>query len=137
MLHGGPADPHGAGVAIQAHLHGLEHRLVLPSAHPPHRTCRALGLQAAGSARPGPVFVHQQSCFFRGEAPGQPLAGGTAVDVLLGQIDEVLLAEATLGLGVGCQGLWNVGLHPERLAGQDLLAVEVAAVGQHLEPLHA
>ena len=38
--------------------------------------------------------------FFCGEAIGEALVGKAEIDVLIGKVAEVLLAKATLGLGV-------------------------------------
>ena len=52
VLDGGPADAHGPGLAVQAFLHGVDDRLVLPAPHAALSAGRTLGLQrAAGAVR--------------------------------------------------------------------------------------
>lgn len=53
---------------------------------------------------------------------GKHLAGGTAVCVLVADIDEVLLAEPTVGLGSRGQRPWHVWRRAGLLAGEYLLA---------------
>ncbi len=67
--------------------------------------------------------------FFAGEAMGQALAGRAGIDVLVGHVAEILLAEPALRLGARGQRLGQGDGDPGPVAGQDLLAVEVAAVG--------
>ena len=50
------------------------------------------------------VTTQLLALLFAGETVGQPLAGGTAIDVLGRDINEVLFAEAAGSLGTG--GLW-------------------------------
>src|SRR5664279_3229583 len=65
----------------------------------------------------------------------QALARRTSVLVLLRHVDEVLLAEASVRLAVGCQRLRDIGGDARLLALQDLVAFEVAAVGNDREVL--
>src|SRR3974377_2128309 len=60
----------------------------------------------------------------------QMLAGWAGVMILLGVVDEVLSGEQA-ALGVArCQGLWHNRRDARAFAREDLVAVEVAAVGQ-------
>jgi hypothetical protein len=56
-------------------------------------------LQRAACAFGGPVDVEVHAVLDRGEAAGQGLPCRAAIDIVVGQVDEVLLAEASLGLG--------------------------------------
>ena len=62
---------------------------------------------------------------------GQVLASRTGVAVILGVVDEVGHGEeAALGVA-GCLCLGDAGQNSAALAGQHLVAVVIAAVGQH------
>ena len=61
------------------------------------------------------------------------LSGRTAIDILIAEIDEVLLAEAALCLNAGCHRFWKRNGDAGVVAGHDLLAVEVAAIGNGFE----
>jgi len=61
---------------------------------------RALGLDAAaGATGPVPVSVKRHAPLDNGHVIRKQGAGRAAVDVLVGQINEVLLAEAAVRLG--------------------------------------
>ncbi len=99
MLDGSAADTHVLGRAIQSLLHGVNHCFMFPAPDAALLAGGALVLECASSAVGSPIFVDVQTLLDRGEAPGQSLAGGAAIDVVIGDIDEVLLAEASIGLG--------------------------------------
>src|SRR5260221_3659563 len=61
------------------------------------------------------------------------LASRAAIDILLRQIDEVLLAKATFRLRARRHRFGQRHADACLLAGQDLLAIEVAAVGDGFE----
>ena len=84
---------HGLRVLVEPLLHGLDDMLVLPPCDPALHCRRAAALERAGPAGVGPVAAQPQPVFDGGEVVFQPLAGGTAIDVLLWQIDKVLLAK--------------------------------------------
>src|SRR5262245_1492624 len=65
------------------------------------------------------------------------LAGRTAIDILVSEIDEVLLAETALCLNAGCHRLWKRHRDAGPITGEDLLAAEVAAIGNGLELIDA
>src|SRR5258708_16150052 len=70
-------------------------------------------------------------------AVNQTLPCRTAVLVLLGNVDEILFAEAPVGLAVGGQRLGHVGPDARLLARQDFFAAEIATVcpdAQILDP---
>src|SRR5262245_37312852 len=101
MLGSGTADGHFVGIAIQALLNRLEHRLVLPACDAPLRPRRALRLYQALRAFVCPIAADLFAVLLAGEAVGQAPAGGTAVDVAADDIDEVLLAETAGSLCAG------------------------------------
>ena len=67
----------------------------------------------------------------------QQLAGGAAIDILLGQVSEVVLAELALRLHAGCCGLGQRHGDAGIVARLDLLAAVVAAIGNGLELVDA
>src|SRR5215475_13032553 len=64
---------------------------------------------------------------------GQLLTCRAAVDILCGQIDEILLAEPAVGLRARCHRLRHRHSDVGLLAGQNLRAVEVAAISDDIE----
>src|SRR5499433_3695266 len=68
---------------------------------------------------------------------GELLACRTNVNVLVSHIAEVLLAEASFGLCVRGHRLWQRNCDTSLLACPNLFAVEVTAVGDGIELLHA
>jgi len=93
-----------------------------PPRDPPLLASRAEAPERAGSAYGGPVTAQPQPVLDVGVAIGQPFAGRAAIDVLPGQIDEVLLAEATLGLGARCHRLWQRDRDAGLIAGETFFA---------------
>ena len=67
----------------------------------------------------------------------EALSSRASVFVVLGDVDEVELAEAPLGLAVGGHRLGHVGRDAGLLARQDLRTLEVAAIGDHSQLLVA
>src|SRR5437868_6479402 len=120
-------------VFIETSLHRLDHMLMLPSRDAALRTGRTLRLERALRTCAGPVVPQILAVLLTRIPIDQPLIGRTAVDILLTQIDEVLLAEAALRLCTRTQGLWQCYYDVGSLACQDLVAVEVTAVRNHLE----
>jgi hypothetical protein len=89
---------HSLRVLIEPLLHCLDDVLVFPPCEPALHGGRAAALERAGPAGIGPVAMQPQSIFDIGVVVLQPLTGRPAIDVLLRQIDEVLLAKPALGL---------------------------------------
>src|SRR5205807_2532176 len=85
-------------VPIQTLLYGFEHVLVLPSGNAPQGCRRALRFERAGRACCRPVIAQHLAGFLTSKTIGQFLARRAAVDILRGQIDKVLFAEATICL---------------------------------------
>src|SRR5262245_23638251 len=126
-------DTHLLRMLIETLLRRLDHVLVLPARDATLRTGRALRLKWALRARAGPVVPQVLSILLRRIPIDQQLTGRTAVDISVGQIGEVLLAEATLRLRTRAQWLRQRHRDVGLLARQDRIAIEVPAVRDHLE----
>src|SRR5262249_21358936 len=87
---------HGLRVRIETLLYGVEQMLMLPPCDTPLRPCRALRFERALGTCRRPVASQYLASFLVRVAIGQPLARWTAIDVLLGDVDEVLSAIATI-----------------------------------------
>jgi hypothetical protein len=87
-------------------LKGVHDCLMFPPADPSLDARSALGFELTGlAAGPVPVAVQDQALFDRRHVADEPLPGRAAIDVLVGQIGKVLLAEAAVGLGTRRLGL--------------------------------
>src|SRR5580704_17470300 len=89
---------HRLWVCIETLLHDFEHVLMLPSGNAPQGCWRALRFERAGRTGRCPVMTKHLAVFLPSEPISQLLARRTAVDILRGQIDKVLLAEAPICL---------------------------------------
>src|SRR5690348_995484 len=89
---------HGLRIFVEPPLYSLQHVLVLPTRDPALHFCRAAALKRAGPARVGPISTQPQLIFDVGVVVLQPFAGRAAIDVRVGQINEVLLSVPALGL---------------------------------------
>jgi hypothetical protein len=126
-----PPHPHGIRPLVQPALHRIEDALVLPARDAALPAGRAPGLDGAIRAPCRPVVPQELAGLVDAvEPPPHGLAGRAAVGVLLGQVDGVLLAETPVGLGARGHRLGHERGDAGPLAGEDLLAVEVAPVGQ-------
>src|SRR6476469_8864137 len=85
----------------------------------------------------GPVATQDHAFVLGCKGIGELLACRTKVNVLISHIAEVLLAEASFRLCVRGHRLWQRNRDASLLACQDLFAVEVTAVGDGIELLHA
>ena len=100
VLHRSSSHAHGIGPAVEPGLHGLDHLFMLPSFDTPLDAGGAVRLySAAGATGWRGIAMKRQPMFEAGEASGQGFAGGAAIGISVGLVDEVLLAEAPLGLG--------------------------------------
>ena len=135
MLDGLETLAHGERVRIKALLHGIEQVLMLPSWNPPLWPCRALGLERTILTGVGPVTPYPVAIFLAREAIWQLLSSRTAIGVLLRQIDKVLLAEAPIRFGARRLRLGQSYCDAGLVAGEDLYAAEVVAIGNGLELL--
>ncbi len=105
----------------------------LPAGDPALLARGATMLEAAGLAGIGPGAAQDQSLFLGRVAVDQTLAGRAKVDVLISDIAEVWLSEPALGRGSGGERLGKGDGDSGLLAGQDLLAAEVATVGNRIQ----
>ena len=103
---------HGLRVRLETLLYGLDDVLMLPSRDPALLARGALVLDRAGSARVGPIATQLLSVLRGSEVVLEVLASRAAVDILLGQIDEVLLAEAAFAFAPDRNGLGSVTVMP-------------------------
>src|SRR6185295_19495386 len=103
--------------------------------NPPLWPCRALGLERTILTGVGPVAPYPLAIFLASEAIWQLLSSRTAIGVLLRQIDKVLLAEAPIRFGARRLRLGQSYCDAGLVAGEDLRAAEVAAIGNGLERL--
>ena len=66
-------------------------------------------------------------------AIGEAIARRADVDVLVGDVAKILLAEPACGFGAGGRGLRQGDGDARLVAGQNLGAVEVAPIGDDIE----
>src|SRR6185295_5960749 len=92
---------HGLRLAIQATLHCIKYRLMFPAPHATLVSRRALSLEPALRADVRPVEADVHAALEPRLVPPQALAGRAQVFIVLGDVDEVELAEAPFGLAVG------------------------------------
>ena len=95
---------HRVGLAIQASVHGIQYRLVLPAADPPLVAGCALFLDRTMWADVRPVCVDPHAVLDARLVSTQPLSGRTLVFIVSGDVDEVSFAEAALKLRGICFG---------------------------------
>src|SRR5215207_5150437 len=88
----------GRCVRSARRLHRLENALMLPSGDPSFLAGGAALLDGAALAAVGPLAAQEQSIFLVGVVVTEPFTGRTNVNVLLGHVAEVLLAEAPFRL---------------------------------------
>src|SRR5271168_2267254 len=122
---------------VEPALNGFENVLMFPSGDPSFLAGGASGLDCTAPADVGPVAAQHQSVFLGRVVVGELLASRTNVNVLVSHIAEVLLAEASFGLCVRGHRLWQRNRDTSLLACPNLFAVEVTAVGDGIELLHA
>src|SRR5262249_23602518 len=122
---------HGVWHPIEHGLHCIENTFVLPALDPLHFLRGAPRLERTGEASGQMAVLVDMGAAVRSHKPSrQMLAGWAGVMILLGVVDEVLPGEqAALGVA-GCQGLRHNRRDARAFAREDLVAVEVATVGQ-------
>src|SRR5262245_47721132 len=133
MLDGFAPQLHGVWLAIQSRLRSLEDVLALPSPHAPLLARRAVALERALPTRVRPIDVDHAAVFCTRHAVRELLPGWTHVVIVLAMVDEVILVEPTSGPCIRRRTFRNIDVDAGVLAGGDLLAVEVAFVGEHLD----
>lgn len=94
---------------------------------------RALRFDRALGTCVRPVAPQNLAALLIRVAIGQPLAGRTPIDILLGDVDEVLLAKAAIRFGTRRQRLRQRHRDASLVTREDLQAVEVAAIGDGFE----
>src|SRR5579872_1164080 len=100
MLHRPAANGHGVRSEFQPLQHGVDDAFVFPTRNPAHRTWCATALQIAGPAAGEiPISVKRQTFLQRRHMAYELAAGGTTIGIFVGQIDKILLAEASLCSG--------------------------------------
>src|SRR4051794_28031714 len=109
--------------------------LVLPSRDPPLWASRAFAFERAALARGCPVAPQHLAGLLVRVAIWQPLASWAAIGILLGQIHEVLLAEAPLRFGPRGQRLRQRHRDARFVAFKNLWAAEVSTIDNSLECL--
>src|SRR5271170_2230585 len=122
---------------VEPALNGFENLLMFPSCDPPFLGGRARGLDCAALAGVGPVAAQRQSVFLGRVAVSEILPRRTNVNVLASHIAEVLLAEASFCFCVRGHRLWQRNRDASLLACPNLFTVEVPAVGDGIELVHA
>jgi hypothetical protein len=88
---------HGLRVLVEALLYRLQHMLMLPAGDASLHAGRAAALERAVAARIRPI-APQPLPVLLVRVVFQLFAGWTAIHILVAEVDEVLLAEATLCL---------------------------------------
>ncbi len=136
MLERLAANAHRLRILVEAALCSFEHMFVLPSGNPALLARGALALDGAGAAGVGRVAMQLLPVLDGGERVLQPLSCRAAIDVLVGQIDEVLLAEAAFRFSARCHRLGQRHRDASLLARQDFGSIKVAAIGNSLELFH-
>src|SRR5262245_2628863 len=96
MLHRLTPQAHRLRICVEPPLHSIQQMFILPSCDAPLRPCRALRFERALGTCSGPIAPQNLARLLVGVAIEQMLAGRATVDVLVGKIDEVLFAEATI-----------------------------------------
>src|SRR5262249_38747863 len=103
---------HRLRVFIEPLLRGFENVLVLPAWNASLVARRAFRFQLTIRAGVRPITPHHLAILLGRHAIAQLLAGRTAIDILGGIVDEVLLAETTIRLRTRCIGFGNVTTTP-------------------------
>ena len=99
MLDRGAPNSHGIRALLKAHLHLVEHILMLPTGHSPLRARRALFLEVTALAVRAPVPMQFHAFFDACETQYQGFACRAAILILVRVVNEVGLVESAVGLG--------------------------------------
>src|SRR6516165_3037124 len=137
MFDGLAALAHGLRVLVEALLDGLQHMLMLPARDPSLLAGRAARLKHTVAARVGPIAPQLLPVLFVRAVVLQLFASRAAINILVAEIDKILLAEATLGLNARGQRFRKRHGDAGLVTRQNLIAVEVATVGNGLEFIDA
>src|SRR5262245_65062269 len=107
MLDGLAPLAHGLRVGIEPLLHSFEHLLVLPARNATLRPGGAVRLERTLRTRGCPVAPQLFTILLVGVPVLQALTGRTAIGVLVGQVETVLLVEPNRRLRARCHRLWQ------------------------------
>src|SRR5262245_23338966 len=124
---------HGIRIFVEPYLHRLDNFLVLPPRDATLSSRRALSFDWAGMARIGPITAKLLAVLLSRKTVREFLTRRADIDVLLRLIDKILLAEPACRFRAGCHRFRQRHGDAGIVARLDLLAVEVAAVGDGLE----
>ena len=128
----------GLGHEVEPGLHHVEHVLILPPLDTPQLGRRAPGFQPAGEAGAQVAIEVEVFGVIRPAIGlGEFCPRRASVVVVLGVVDEVLPGEEAAFGPARRQGLGHDRRDARAFTGQDLVAVEVAAVGQGSDLLAA
>jgi len=120
---------------IEPALHRFQHMLMLPSGDPSFLAGRATVFDGAALTGVGPVAAHHLAVLLVRVVVREAFTGRTNINVFLSYVAEVLFAEAAFRLRVRGHRLRQRHRDVGLFARQDLLAVEVAAIGDGFELL--
>lgn len=98
--------------------------LMLPAIDAAFLAGRAFRLQRASAAFSGPVAMERSSLLEARISISERHSRRTAIYVLIGKIDEVILAESPCGLRIRDEWLGHVRRGTDGLAGENFLAAE-------------
>ena len=102
---------------------------MLPARNAPVLAGRALRFDRALRARGRPILVQGHAVLNRGKAPDGTLSGRTLIFIVSGDVVKVPLIEQSMRFVVRGLRFWDHSRDSSLIALQDLLAVEVTAVG--------
>jgi len=111
-------------VDIQQLLHRFDDALMLPAIDAAFLAGRAFRLQRASAAFSGLVAMERSSLLEARISISERHSRRTAIYVLIGKIDEVILAESPCGLRIRDEWLGHVRRGTDGLAGENFLAAE-------------
>src|SRR5215475_13051506 len=127
------ARAHGLRILVEPLLHCLDNLLVFPSRDAALSSCRTLSFECAGAARIGPITVKCLAVLLVRIVILQFFTRRPAIDIFIGQINKVLLAKAAFRFRARSLRLRQRDGDAGLIAGQDLLAVKVAAISHSFE----
>src|SRR5580704_7258220 len=102
-----PPRTHCIGILVEPLLDLIDDSLVLPSVNAPLFSSRAFRFQGARAASICPIASEFLPFLLLRIMIFQCLAGRAAISILLGFVDEVLLAETAFRLRSGGHRLWQ------------------------------
>src|SRR5476649_2240536 len=100
MLDGLATNAHFVRIGVEPSLNFFKNGLVLPSGDPALRAWSAFGFQRTSLTVRSPVAAQIFAVLFSRKSICQLFAGGTAINIVLRDIDEILFVKSTIGLCV-------------------------------------